>query len=384
MVYPHIGADPELFLTTDEGIIGSERAIPKEGVQMGWGHGIVRDGVQVELHPAPSTCRQSFGAGLWAVMNQLVTTLQTQKGVKPSFEQVVKVSKKELDQLSDDAKVLGCAPSLNSHRPRATVRVAKRDQRVRSAGGHVHLGVESDTKADLATDEKGNPKFPEKVKKLVNLLDVLVGLPCVLIDRDPNQKIRRRIYGRAGEHRLPKHGIEYRTPSNFWLRHYYLMHFVTGMARLALECYYRSFIYDQVYLANFMKQAPAGTIPRAPINFNFYDSLMEVVDMRKVEKAINRNDFDLAMEQWLPVHDWIETHVGPHMSCGLGAGTKDNFLFFVNKIKESGLEYWFADNPITAWHHKHHGSGFEYWLNSQVGAERRQIRKEGVANVSRQ
>lgn len=368
---PLIGADPELFIAGAKGkVIGSELAVPKEGIPLpaSWSSTttprIVRDGVQVELHPQPAGCRQRFFAGLMGIIKVLDKEL-LKKGVNASFKPVVRISKKELDKLSDESKVLGCAPSLNTHRPMATVRVPKSQERVRAAGGHIHLGAHQTVLPLLAKGEDGKPKHPEKVQKLVNLLDVLVGLPCVLIDRDPAQKIRRRVYGRAGEYRLPAHGIEYRTPSNFWLRHYLLGHFVTGMCRLAYSIWGVS---------------EAGADP--PM-FNFADDLLKLVNMKKVERAINRNDFDKALEQFLPVLDWIEDHVPANAHIGgLHAGSKENFLFFVNEIKEKGIKRWFPQEPMDFWrqdgiyiYQPLNGNpqtfyGSESWLAGYVAKER--------------
>ena len=69
----------------------------------------------------------------------------------------------------------------------------------------------------------------------VKILDIVVGNTCVIMDRAPSQVERRKVYGRAGEYRLPAHGIEYRTLSNFWLRSYQLTHLVFSLARFAIN-----------------------------------------------------------------------------------------------------------------------------------------------------
>src|SRR5258706_5613926 len=77
---PFFGADPELFLTLDGKIVGSERALPEDGiaetgtkkqttlapaagnayVRPGGKIALVRDGVQIELHLPATICRAWF------------------------------------------------------------------------------------------------------------------------------------------------------------------------------------------------------------------------------------------------------------------------------------------------------------------------------------
>lgn len=357
---PVMGCDPELFIETSDGVVGSETIIPKEGIYTAWGNKIVRDGVQIELQPPPATCRQTLGATLAGIIQQLDAELvkHASKGIKASFAPVVEVPKEEFDKLSAEAKRLGCAPSSNALQPRATVKVSKADERIRSAGGHIHMGI-----GHHHILKSGNPKNQALRDQLVNLLDVMVGLPCVLIDRDPNQAKRRKVYGRAGEYRLPPHGIEYRTPSNFWLRHFVLMHFVLGQARTA-------FFIWRVSLPN--SGWGSG---------DFASDLLAQVNMADVEKAINRNDFDLAMKCWRPVAEWIEQHIASGFNSGLEAGLTKPFEFFVTEIRDKGIERWFPDSPMDHWCHRREnppsyrpgGRGIESFLNGVVAAEMRKV-----------
>lgn len=373
LVTPNLGTDPELFLAASDGdIIGAERVIDKEGLKMPQqldpqtgkpmvNRNIVLDGVQLELHPAPSTCRQSLAAGLAILFQNLRNALATREdGVRASFEPVVHVSKKEMDQLSDAAKTLGCAPSLNAAKANATVKVAKRDALMRSAGGHIHMGIGALRPLLAADNGKG-------AKPLVDLFDILCGLPCVLLDRDPNAAKRRRVYGRAGEYRLPAWGIEYRVPSNFWLRNYLLMHFVTGQLTQALDVW--------TYSTHEAATACGGKAS----SFNFAADLTKRVDMKNVHKAINRNDLELARREWKKVAAWIEEHVPtyPIYGKGLSSGIQLlNFDYFAEVIAEKGLQYWFPDDPMVHWcgsgRNRPGVGGFESYMfgSSQVQQER--------------
>lgn len=385
-----LGCDPELFLANEDGIIGAEKVIPKEGIPsagstawpypIGTVNGAVLDGVQLELHPPASTCRQSLAANLAQIFAALELKLVSHKGVKVSFDPVVEVSKKELDTLSEDAKKLGCAPSLNTNKASATIKVAKSLELMRSAGGHLHLGS---LDAFHGPMKDGKPTDSEKTIQLVNLLDLFVGLPCVLIDRDPQAAKRRRIYGRAGEHRLPPHGVEYRVLSNFWLRNYILMSFVFGQARLALAVWNSSF-----QRATTIYNPKTGIYdPLKPLTPNHYERLMATVDMKLVAKAINTNNLKLAKAQWAKVADFIEEYVPTTVGSGLSSGSTEAFDYFATMAQEKGLQYWFPDDPLRHWTGKGSNTpgycGFESYIGgAEIHTLKVMKKPDNVASVT--
>lgn len=354
-----LGCDPELFLTNADGIIGAEKVIDSKGILASNGAAVL-DGVQLELHPAPSTCRQTLAANIANIFQAISTALTHRTdGIKVSFDPVVTVSKKELDTLSEQAKKLGCSPSLNTHKPNAILKVAKCNERMRSAGGHLHLAAGPQFHGPLGPDRK--PTDNADTIRFVNLLDIFVGLPSVLIDRDPNASKRRRVYGRAGEHRLPPYGVEYRTLSNFWLRNYILMSFVFGQARQAYNVYMSSTPGKKF---DYIK---GQYIPE----FDFYADLLKRIKMKDVAKAINRNDLDLAWKLWDEVSAFIiEFH--PSSFDGVCSTNINNFNWWAKDIAEHGLEKWFPDDPLTHWCAKGMNppgwAGFESYISGrQIG-----------------
>lgn len=248
----NLGSDPEFFFKKDGKVIGAEKVLPKEGMINLSNYGkVIIDGVQAELNPVPSDCRESH---LFFIANLLKDAQNM--GYDISFDNTVDVSKEELKTLSPECQGFGCSPSKNVYGANP-VRVKDASQFYkRSAGGHIHLGIGN---SELNYNE-------EDFKKIVRLLDILVGNTCVLIDRDENNRVRRENYGRAGEYRTPPHGLEYRTLSNFWLDSYTLGHFVLGMSRYAV----------MVYLNG------------------LYDKVVGMVNEQDIITAINNNDFDLA------------------------------------------------------------------------------------------
>lgn len=103
------------------------------------------------------------------------------------------------EQLNDPrAFIFGCEPDFNAWTGEINPRPFSEEPRLRSAGGHIHIGIE-------ATDS-------EKMA-LVRYLDYYLGF--VLATKDPDVR-RRSLYGRAGAMRFKPYGVEYRTPSNWW------------------------------------------------------------------------------------------------------------------------------------------------------------------------
>jgi hypothetical protein len=274
----NFGADPELFVTKigkksgKPRVVGSERIINENmrvGIKDGWGT-VVPDGVQAELHPHPTTCRAGFSSYVSECLVKLHEHAIKNK-LSLSFDQVVTVGARELSGLSHHAKHLGCSPSINFY-GRLPKEVDGMIYRRRSAAGHIHLGTTYISSGVV------------KPESLVPLLDILVGVPSVLMDRDPKASERRKLYGRAGEYRLPEHGLEYRTLSNFWLTSYQVMSLVLAQARMAVDVAYSS-------------------TPQAKVSFGkgIYSEaekdLREAVgDLAVVEKIINKNDYDGAFK----------------------------------------------------------------------------------------
>ncbi len=264
------GCDPEVFITDASGaIVPSMLVVPEDGIQAEKGSlhvlggKVVRDGVQVELHPEPSSCRQCVSQNLRLCLEALQKHLPV--GWKVDWRPVVTLNQDEFARLPDEAKVLGCMPSFNAYGPR-NLQVDP-NHPVRSAGGHIHLAT---------------PEIAERITKdpgpIVWLLDVILGCTSVLLDRDPRAAERRELYGRAGEFRLPSYGLEYRTLSNFWLQHNALHGMVYAGARLALALW----------------AADNGK------------SLLSRVDLTHVQDAINQNDYSKALEAVKVLSEYIE------------------------------------------------------------------------------
>jgi hypothetical protein len=378
---PTMGSDPEIFLTRGGKIVGSERVIPEGGIILnqvndrglplnplyyddrlaawtsshGAGGSIVRDGVQAELHPTPVSCRAIMGvqfAAMFRVLHQNILRSKEfrEQNFQISLLEMVEVDKEELASLTPASRVLGCKPSFNWYDNAADIGVDPETYPMRSLSGHIHLCL--------------NDRYMSERTRLAPLMDAIVGNTCVLVDRDPLNIERRKVYGRAGEFRTPRHGFEYRTLSAFWLQSYPLMSFVFGLSRLAYAVF-------------------ATTIDGSGAPTRVWDAegeLLGKLKMENVRRAIDENNFDLAMENYAVLREFLAAHIsdGSYQDCGINPSLFDNFDYFVLKIKENGLGFWFPQDPVQHWtRFEYRGvPGAEGYLNLVVSSKRAELKED--------
>jgi hypothetical protein len=101
-----------------------------------------------------------------------------------------------------------CAYTLQEHKADETTFLKTR---LRTAGGHIHLGHNILQKMDDQPENYYNRLYT------VKMLDLFLGIPSIFINGDKTEKARKALYGKAGNYRERDHGIEYRPLSNFWL-----------------------------------------------------------------------------------------------------------------------------------------------------------------------
>ena len=183
---------------------------------------------------------------------------------------------------------------------------------------------------------------------MAKMMDIIVGNTCVLIDRHPGNRERRKLYGLAGEYRLPKHGFEYRTPSNFWMQGYPLMSFVLGMARIVCA------------IVSDTKNGPM-----------MVKAFMDAVPEDDIRRAINTNNFHLAYKNFKAIEPLLMEVTQTGDVYPLHIGTIKQFHYFVQTVREHGLEYWFKEDSLNHWCNLGEGHGFGAYdfLTKNVVAE---------------
>jgi hypothetical protein len=201
-----LGHDVEVFLQNEQGDLIS--SIGKFGGNKGAGipmnkayseYKMLEDNVALEFNVPSAECRNQ-----WAT-NISILKLISNKIVKRKKLEISPLSSAIFpdDQLADErAWVFGCEPDFNAWTGQMNTKPVAQDPRLRSCGGHIHIGIE-----DLSNADK---------MSLCKYLDFYVGMWCGLHDPDFQ---RRELYGKAGAMRFKPYGLEYRTPSNWWYTH---------------------------------------------------------------------------------------------------------------------------------------------------------------------
>lgn len=365
-IRPYMGCDPEFFLKLNGETIGAEKVLPKNGILSGGHSKIIIDGVACELNPSPSYCRDivcSNIAGSFYTLQQEL--LKQGKGVTADFSQAIEITQENLDQLSDDNKKFGCAPSKQVYDEGIANSKSKLSEidpstyRVRAAGGHIHISKEHHEGAKRAIDRD--------TLRTVEMLDIICGNTMVLVDRDPANIERRKTYGRAGEHRTPKHGLEYRTLSNFWLTSRPLMSLAFGMARLAIQL-----MADAKYE-------------------QYYKAFTAVVSKQDIVDAINNNDAELAMKNFKAIQPLLE-QVIPASNVGgypIDKLRMPAFHHFVSTIQKQGFKQLFPTEPMSHWINRSDGKwlGFRDYLIHVTNvdmAKQTQAEKDHAAFLKRE
>ena len=214
-----LGEDAEYFLLND--ILEPTSAIPhfsgtKENptpLPCGLG-GVLHDNVLVESNTKPATSREDFITKNLKTLNEIKQQAK-EKGVELCLRASMDFPLKELD--NPEAKILGCNPDYNAWRldwKGRPIQNPKPDlkgiERLRTAGGHLHIGAAKDKKfADFLRSDVGRILA-------VRVLDCFVGIPSVIVDNLEGSARRRLLYGRAGSFRPKDYGVEYRVISPWW------------------------------------------------------------------------------------------------------------------------------------------------------------------------
>ena len=223
-----IGCDPEVFLldTINKKYVPSEwffRGYDKKNtLNFGEGFELLCDNVMVEFNTPPAKSLEEFVHNISYAINYIDAQLP------PEFTTQV-VSEAQFDNETAEScsnfLEFGCAPDYNIYTGKK--QKVKLPGNKRFAGGHIHLGF---------LDEEGNTIHldEEATAQLVMYLDYFVGLS--VNERDPN-KGRNTSYGSLGNFRPKPYGLEYRTPSNNWLKNPEEIEFIYTQVQRALEAY---------------------------------------------------------------------------------------------------------------------------------------------------
>jgi hypothetical protein len=228
-----LGADPEVFVgdgTNIRSIIGmvggtKEHPLP---LPIGDGFAIQEDNVALEYNIPPSASRELFVGNIATAMQFIETTLKDRMGLQFVMDSARSFPDAELQHPL--AHVFGCEPDYNAWTGKMNRVPKAADKNLRSCGGHVHIGIANTKYAQLP------------VKEVIKACDLMLGVPSVLMDTGD---LRKKLYGKAGAHRIKSYGPEYRTLSNFWIFSKQLTAWVYDNVERALEAVYNGMSFEE-------------------------------------------------------------------------------------------------------------------------------------------
>lgn len=206
-----IGSDPEVFITKDGkivpsvGLVGGRKKFPRKIKGSKVGLGVLEDNVTVELNPRAYAFSSRLDCNQLAYnMGKELADLLAGAGLGYTLGHTHLFNAVEL--ASPQAQEMGCDPDFLAHDDGA-FRAALSPKLLgnyRFAAGHIHIGYDSSI----------IPACP-----MIQLIEALAYLPLLHKDQQGyGQNGRRSYYGIAGLFRTTSYGVEWRTPSNFWMK----------------------------------------------------------------------------------------------------------------------------------------------------------------------
>ena len=201
-----VGADPEFFVTKHGRHVSGFNLIPgtKVAPHVVDCGAIQVDGMALEFNIIPATKSKEFVHNINTVLAELRKMVP--KEFAFSFKPVANFGWPYIENQPLEARLLGCEPDFNAYSGRKN-KAPEIKSPIRTAAGHIHIGWKE--------PDAINRQHIEECKVLIKQLDLVLGIPSLLLDRN---NTRRQMYGKAGAYRPKPYGVEYRVLGNFWLR----------------------------------------------------------------------------------------------------------------------------------------------------------------------
>jgi hypothetical protein len=355
---PSIGGDPEFFIVApgskimnaDRFLPGKEEPIILKNGREGRTSRIYFDGIQGEIAIAWDTCRDALVTVMSDCLRNLVGKIP--KDHTLSMAPCVKVSKEIIKSADPEARRFGCMPDFNAYT--LTVNTPEMDASkhpYRYAGGHLHLGISS---PNTKCQKELHLLHEEGHIEIVRWLDLMISIPTFFLNNDESAKIRRTKYGKAGCFRPTPYGIEYRTPSAWWLRSPMTMSLIYGFARIAWE----------------MATLSISSSKNAP---TFKDLILSETEIKEndVRGALDEGDEKSISEIWNAIRPYVVLYgLGNRNPVSLGnvlgdqadvADFERDVEHLVKTHREKKEEVWnFSVNPVFS------VAAFEYMLRNDT------------------
>lgn len=222
-----LGADPEFFIRdkATKKIVSAHDLLPgtkDKPSKVPYG-AIQVDGTAAEINIEPTSNTDTFWEYNKSVMAQVKALIG--EGREIVIDSVAQYEPAYFSSLPDKARELGCDPDYNAWTGRQNeMPDSVTFPTTRFAGGHIHT---SWTKGQKIEGVHVKDAFVAAKQ-----LDAYVGIFCAMWDSDSRRRVQ---YGKAGACRVKPYGVEYRVPSNKWLRSSENARFVARQAYAAIS-----------------------------------------------------------------------------------------------------------------------------------------------------
>lgn len=218
-----MGCDPEIFLRKGNEFLSAFGLFEGTKVQpTPLNKGAVQvDGMALEFNIEPANNIEEFVSNITEVLSQI--RKQLKDGIDFDYKSTVHLTEEYMKTRSFEELEMGCEPDYNAYTGEENTKPTI-ERPMRTAGGHIHVGLGMEIPDTLET--RGI------INKMVHLMDIFVGVPSLLIDKDDE---RREMYGKAGCLRYKSYGFEYRSLSNFWIQSETLMRWVYQQTEMAMN-----------------------------------------------------------------------------------------------------------------------------------------------------
>tara|TARA_R110000796_G_scaffold236214_1_gene355496 strand:- start:77954 stop:78820 length:867 start_codon:yes stop_codon:yes gene_type:complete len=214
-----IGSDPEIFLKNEEddslsSVIGIFNAGKLDPMDIGNGCYVQEDNILAEFNIPPCTSKEAFLESM-NYAKDYISLIIAPLSMKLHFASSEMATDDIL--LDEKAHVFGCEPSYNS----ITENMIEIDpdeiegMKMRSAGFHIHIGFNNDY-TDVNGDLIEVEATDEERDRIVMFFELNVTLPLLLEDVDDYN--RRKFYGKIGDMRDKKYGVECRSLGGYFLK----------------------------------------------------------------------------------------------------------------------------------------------------------------------
>lgn len=210
-----IGADPEfgVFDKKINRLVSAHDLIPgtKNEPHKVNGGAIQVDGLMVEINIDPAETADQFISNKNKVLAELRKWLPEDR-YNFIFEPVIVFDPGYFDSLPEEVKMLGCSPDFDAwhsggiNPPPEPIHGLPS---LRTCSGHIHIGWTSD--ADVT-----DTSHLWDCRSIVRLLDC--HLYERLLKKADKDFIREKMYGKLGSFRPKSYGVEWRVPSNWWMK----------------------------------------------------------------------------------------------------------------------------------------------------------------------